>query len=116
MTPACLATTALVEWGESLSGLGAMGRALADRTRPVALATGQYVRAVRRCCGGRVADGRLIAAVWRTPAVRPSEWTDPEGRGAAWLAWWAGMPFPTRPDRVGSSYNPAPAGASWRRQ
>jgi hypothetical protein len=38
-----------------------------------------YVRAVRNACGGEyVADGRLIAPLWRIAPTRPSMWRAPE--------------------------------------
>lgn len=71
-----------------------------------------WVPAEVRLASERHVDGRLIAAVYRDPAVRPREWCA-GGRAEAWLRYW--VRHAGRPGTVGSSLNPLPehAARSW---
>lgn len=85
-----------------------------DITRPVGVA--RYARALRGMSRRRYVETvqrilrhtgdyvprSVIAAVWRSPAVRPSEWADPDGRGLSWVGYWRATQ--ARPGRPGSPY------------
>jgi hypothetical protein len=74
-----------------------------------------YVRIVRRVAPWtRRVDGRLIAAVWREPSIRPRAWIDPADLGRQWIDYW--HEAAPRPDVVGSCYNPTPetVARAWR--
>jgi hypothetical protein len=74
-----------------------------------------YVRVVRRVAPWtHGVDGRLIAAVWREPSIRPRAWIDPTDLGRQWIDYWRAVA--ARPDIVGSSYNPTPetVARAWR--
>lgn len=76
----------------------------------------EYVRMVRRVAPWtREVDWRLIAGVWREPAVTPADWKLDGCRGELWLDYWdATQP---RPEVVGSCYNdhPEDAARAWAR-
>ncbi len=50
-------------------------------------------------------DDRLIKAVWRDPAVKPSEWA-PQGRAWDWISYW--NQAAKWPETVGSCHNVDP--------
>lgn len=129
-----MTTTTLADYGVDVTTADGAARFLVSVQPPRPLDTANaYVGAVRRRLDrahargesldwipvelrddrpGKYVDGRLIAAVWRNPAIRPSEWRA-DGRAAEWLGYWLAQA--RRPAKVGSEYNPMPehAARSW---